>query len=106
MSGANASVSRCASPAVGSSSRSTRGAECELARELGDAARAGGEVGDELVGEAVEPHVAHDLVGLGALASARPTGPAAAPNIDGSSHVRPRASSATSDGLADREVVG
>ena len=57
MSGPNASVSRCASPAVGSSRQQHPRVEREQARQLDDAARAGRQVGDELVGVAAEADV-------------------------------------------------
>ena len=71
ISGPNASVSRWATPAVGSSRQSTRGVEREQAGELDDAAGAGREVGDELVGVAAEAEEVDELVGLGALLAAR-----------------------------------
>ena len=48
MSGPNASLSRCAMPAVGSSRQSTRAFEREEAGELDDAPGAGRELADEL----------------------------------------------------------
>ena len=61
--GASASVSRCAIPADGSSSRITAGCGADLAREVDDPPAAGGEVGDELVAELAESHGVDELVG-------------------------------------------
>ena len=50
MSGPNVSVSFCATPAVGSSSRIKPRVEGEQRRQLDDATRPGGELADEVVG--------------------------------------------------------
>ena len=58
MSGPNASVSFCATPAVGSSSRISRASSASSDAELDDAARAGGELAEQVVGVAAEAEVA------------------------------------------------
>ena len=66
MRGPNASVSRWATPAVGSSRQQHPGVEREQAGELDDAAGAGRQVGDVRVGVAAEAEEVDELVGLGA----------------------------------------
>ena len=80
-------------------------AERELARELGDPARAGREVRHELVGEPLEADVAHDLVRLARASSVQREVDGGSANIDDTTPVRPRASSATKHRLAHGEVV-
>ncbi len=63
--GANASASRWAMPELGSSSSSTDGLMRERARDVDDAARAGRQLADELVGEAPEVHQFDQVVDLG-----------------------------------------
>ena len=67
ISGPNASASRWATPAVGSSRQITRGRDREHRRELHDAAGAGRELGDEAVGVAAEAEEVDELGGLRAL---------------------------------------
>ena len=64
ISGPNASVSRCATPAVGSSRHSTRASSASKPGELDDPAGAGREIGDAAVGVATEPEEGDELVGL------------------------------------------
>ena len=61
--GPSASVSRCAMPDDGSSSRITFGLDTDLAGEVDDAPAPGGEVRHELVAEVAEPHDLDQLVG-------------------------------------------
>jgi len=64
MSGPNASVSRWATPAV---EEHQPGVEREQRAELHDAPAAGGQLAHQVVGVAVQPEVADDLLGLLAL---------------------------------------
>ena len=77
MSGPNASASRWATPAVGSSRQITLGATAEQRRELDDAAGAGRQLGDEAVGVAAEAEEVDQLGRLRAATASR-AGPSAA----------------------------
>ena len=72
MSGPNASLSRWAMPAVGSSRQSTRAPDDHEAGQLDDAAGAGRQLVDEPVDEAAEPEEGDDLVGLRPVAAGTP----------------------------------
>ncbi len=92
ISGPNASVSRWARPAVGSSRQSTRASSASSPASSTIAPGAGREVGDVGVGVAAEAEEVDEVVGLGAGPLGRT---AAAGTARRSSPVRCRASSAT-----------